>query len=371
VTTSRVVIVVQSDGSVVVRVNGINGAERPGTRRIGLRSLDGRLLRLFDTWIGQRDRNWDLEATRAFGQLLHRTMFVESDLWGFVRERLADAGDDVVRLMLAFPKDGPAAQLATLPWEYLHVPEDDEGSFLAVDDRVVLSRVVPKGTLVHPPEPAATTRVLPVVSDADADRLGPVDPDPVLEAMAKLGQRDDVTILEPLTEVTQDSLAAAVAAHRPHLLHFMGHGKFENGVGSVALRDHHGERLWVDEATFAQAVCRDGSAPSVVVLHTCESGQVDFDFRFAGLAPELVSAGVNAVVGMQFPVTNQTAGDFSAGLYSGLTAGLTLDVAAQKARWLLVEQAPRDYRLLGIPMIYLRSAGPLLRPRVMEEAERA
>jgi len=361
-TTPRVVVVVQSDGSVVVRVNGITGGERRGRRAIGLQGLDGRLVRLFEAWMTKRGRTWSLEEARAFGQLLHRTIFAEPDIWAYVKNRIPPPGPDVVRLMLAFPKDGAAARLASLPWEYLHTPEDEDGTFLAQDDRVVLSRVVPKGIL-SPDQPSnPTVKVLPVVSDADPQRLGKVDAQPVLEIITKAGIREDFEILPPLTEVTQESLAAEIAAQRPDLLHFMGHGKFEGGIGAVALRDRNGERLWVDETTFAQAVCGRGAPPSVVVLHTCEGGQVDFDFRFAGLAPELVLRGVKSVVAMQYAVTNMTAAKFSAGLYAELADRHPVDVAVQAARRRLVDEAPRDYRLLGIPMIYLRSAQPLLGP---------
>jgi hypothetical protein len=356
----RVAVIVQSDGSVVARLNGINGGERQGRQPVGLSGLDGRLVRLFETWMTSRGREWTHEEVRAFGQLLHRTLFPENAMWAYVKEHLSRPDPGVVRLMLAFPKDGAAARLAAFPWEYLHTPEDEDGRFLAEDERVVLSRVVPSGVLDPYSPPASSVRILPVVSDADPEGLGEVDAEPVLEVMAVAAKSAEFDLRPPLTDVTRESLTAGVAEHRPDLLHFMGHGRFKDGVGGVALRDRDGERVWVDEFDFAEAICAGGTAPSVVVLHTCESGMVDFDFRFAGLAPELVRRGVKSVVAMQYAVTNATAGRFSAALYAALAEGRPVDVAAQAARRELVSEAPKDYRLLGIPMIYLRNAQPLL-----------
>lgn len=369
--THRVFLGVHSDGAVVARTDG--GGVYAAAKPVSVKGLDGRLVRLFEGWMAQRDRTWDIEAIRAFGQLLHRTLFADAQLWGYVKGRLdrATADGQPLRLQLGFPADGAGSALASLPWEYLHTPDDNPGFFLAEDRRLMLSRCLPQGLLDPEPPPGPAIRVLPVVSDVDPQgrRLGPVDPEPVLEVMRKVAITEAFDILPPLTDVNERSLSEGVQQAQPDLLHFMGHGRFADGVGSVALRDDEGDRVWVDETRFAQAVCSEDYSPKVVVLHTCEGGQADFTDRFAGLAPALVSRGVSSVVAMQYVVAADTASDFSGLLYEALADGESVDVAVQTARRTLRAEAPRDYRLLGMPMVYLRNTAPLLAGRGDESDE--
>jgi CHAT domain-containing protein len=95
------------------------------------------------------------------------------------------------------------------------------------------------------------------------------------------------------------------------------------------------------------------------VLHACEGGRNDYEYRHAGLAPSLVRQGVQCVVAMQYPVTNETANEFSRALYEALAGRQYLDEAVQTARQ-HIWKATKDARLLGVPMIYQRNAAPLL-----------
>jgi hypothetical protein len=72
-----------------------------------------------------------------------------------------------------------------------------------------------------------------------------------------------------------------------------------------------------------------------------------------------VRQGIQSVVAMQYPVTNETANEFSTALYEALADRLYLDEAVQTARQQIWE-ATKDARLLGVPTIYQRDAAPLL-----------
>jgi CHAT domain-containing protein len=161
-----------------------------------------------------------------------------------------------------------------------------------------------------------------------------------------------------------DRLAQAVAQARPDVVHFMGHGRFDpgNGTGALALVDPEpgGRYEWIDERRVAAAMCPDGGAPRVVVLHTCEGGRADTTFRFAGLAPELISRGVQCVVAMQYPIRNDTASRFSTALYTALATGAQLDEAVQACRNALVSPSGKDPHLVGVPVLYQHRADPVL-----------
>jgi hypothetical protein len=362
VTAAHVSVRVGSDGTLSLR-NWATGAQCNPTTRLDLSGLDGQVLRLFERWMSLRDRSWQEEEIRVFGQLLHRRLF-PGDCWDWVKRQAATREDDPVRLMLAFPADQASSRLASLPWEYLCAPDPVGGSgrFLVLEPWLVLSRVVPSGTLDYVERPDARVRILPVVGDATNSRLGIVDYDDVLQAIKESETRPGFSMLEPMLDATAAGLRATVTGPeglRPHVVHFLGHGRFREGRGAVALCDPDGGTDWVDETRLARALCSDDWAPALVILHACEGGALQFEERFAGLAATLVQAGVLYVIAMQYAVTNSTARLFSTALYDALSQRRSLDEAVQGARRTVWEQT-EDPRLLGVPMVYQRTAEPLL-----------
>lgn len=358
----QIAVRVASDGTLSLR-NWTTRAQCNPTARVDLSGLDGRVLRLFERWMTLRDRSWDWEEVRIFGQLLHRTLF-PGDSWRWV-ERQAAPGHDRVRLMLAFPADQAASRLASLPWEYLCAPDRPgrAGQFLVLEPWLVLSRVVPSGALEYPDGDMSRdpVRVLPVVGEADNRRLGAVDYEPVLTAIRRTGQARGFRILDPVVGATARRLREVVSDPvdgRPHIVHFLGHGRFREGRGAVALCDGAGETDWVEEHRLAEALCSPDWAPSLVLLHACEGGAIEFEERFAGLAPALAQGGTRCVIGMQYAVTNAAAVTFSTAVYRSMAAQRSLDEAVQDGRRELWEET-HDPRLLGVPMLYQNTAQPL------------
>jgi hypothetical protein len=363
----RIAVTVGSDGRVhaLRRDNNATSPEEP----VGYRGLDAELVRLFERWLTLRDRQWRDDEIRAFGSLLHRCLFPQS-VWswieGVIRElRTRGTG---VRLELIFPAEPPWSRLAAVPWEYLYRPEPESdtatGYFLAAEAGLVLSRYIPsaQGEADFPPEPKL--RLLVAVSEPRDPRLGPVVHDDVIAEIertaAALGF--EVAVLHDPT-ARQLSDAVHGTGSPPHLVHFMGHGEFDAvaGQAQLALIDPDGGTDWVDDRRLSDIMTRGRQAPRAVVLHSCEGGRADFSASFAGLAPQLVRRGVQCVVAMQYPVTNDTAIDFSTTLYRLLADGMDLDAAVQEARWSMTRlQVAPDPRLLGIPVIYLQSRSALL-----------
>lgn len=337
-----------------------SGGGMQSQQKVNLAGLDGQVLRLFERWLMEHDRAWDREDIRVFGQLLHRRLF-SPDLWSWIEEEIKKRGDGLARLQLDFPADAASSRLAALPWEFLCAPDRQprDGQFLVLMAGLMLSRTVP-----GPPGAAVTmdtVRILPVVGDADNDWLGTVDYQPALEAVAAAGERPDFEILDPAVEVTRVQLADTVSAKRPHVVHYIGHGRFDEqtGKGSLALSAADGGTCWIGQDDLADTLRPNDWTPTIVVLHACEGGRNDYEYRHAGLAPSLVRQGIQCVVAMQYPVTNETANDFTRALYGALADRQYLDEAVQTARHHIWD-ATKDARLLGVPMIYQRNAAPLL-----------
>jgi hypothetical protein len=86
----------------------------------------------------------------------------------------------------------------------------------------------------------------------------------------------------------------------------------------------------------------------------CSSGKVDEARAFQGLAPQLVRAGVPAVVAMQYPLADDAAMAFAEEFYRRLCMGENsgrVDVAVTYARNLLAILYP-DNRCFAAPVIY-------------------
>ncbi len=311
-----------------VGANGAVQAERWDTRGrspstvVGLAGLDADLVHVFMDWLALRERDWREGEVRAFGSLLFRCLFPDRTVWDWVQSVIDQAAGSV-RVELTFPAEGPHAALSAIPWEYLYRPERQgrRGAFLAAESGLVLSRYIPteEGQEAFPP--LDKLNVLVVISRPADPRLGPVEYEDVLAEITRTSNTLGFT-LTVLRQPTVKSLNAAmnVAGHPQHLVHFMGHGRFDVGSSeaAIALTDPDGGLKWVDDRTFGELLTRNGVAPRAVVLHSCEGGVADYSASFAGMAPQLVRGGAQSVVAMQYPVTNETAIRFSTCLYEQL-----------------------------------------------------
>jgi CHAT domain len=326
-----------------------------------LDGLDYRLVRIFTRWMAERSQPWDVDEVIAFGGLLHRCLL--DRIWPWLAGQLWADPAAPTNLVLRFASGRELAETVAVPWEYLYPPPAGRyPGFLAGRPDVVLSRFAPNVSgITFAPEDLLT--ILPVVAQPeDDDRLDPVDAAEVLSIMGELGPETGFRALPTVWNPTYAQLRTAVAKQRPRVLHFMGHSSFDADVGRgmVALQSADGGTDSVDEYRFATALC-ETAAPRIVVLHSCEGGRQDFSERFAGLAPELLSRGVQYVVAMQYPILNTTAKAFSTRLYRELAARASFGRAVQTCRRALADTDDGDPRLIGMPMLYLSSAAPLLR----------
>jgi hypothetical protein len=356
---------------VSVSSNGVVQAERWDTRgrspstAVGLAGLDAELVHLFMDWLALRERFWREREITAFGSLLFRCLFPDRGVWDWVQS-IIDQTEGTVRVELVFPAEGPFAALAAIPWEYLYRPERPgrRGAYLAAEKGLILSRYIPTEEGQRPFPALDHLNVLVVISIPADPRLGPVDYEDVLAEITRTSERLGFT-QTVLRQPTISSLNEAmnVAGQPQHLVHFMGHGRFDVGSSeaAVALTDPDGGPKWVDDRTFAELLTRNGVAPRAVVLHSCEGGVADYSASFAGLAPQLVRNGAQSVIAMQYPVTNETAILFSTCLYDQLAGTADLDTAAQEARWKILRFSdPADPRLVGVPVVYLQNEHALL-----------
>lgn len=267
------------------------------------------------------------------------SLLYDALLGGEIGTRFRDSLDKAqevgkgLRLRLVFsPEREDFRRLAPLPWELLY--REDTRDFLVLSQSTSLVRtlVVKRSTAPIPIE--KTLRVLVVMAQP--------------EGWPSLALENEWRGLEEevhgspglyLTRVTPPSLADLRAAleRRPcDVLHFIGHGDWEDTTAEGALlfekNEHAAEP--VPGPTLAQNL-KLATRPCLAVLNACNSGRLPRlagADPFSGVATALTLAGVPAVVATQFPISDSAAIAFSRGLYRSLARRDPFDTAVNAGR---------------------------------------
>jgi tetratricopeptide (TPR) repeat protein len=249
--------------------------------------------------------------------------------------------------------------LAALPWEFLY--DRRRGEYLSRSWRTPVVRhldVVRSAELLPIAPPL---RILGMVGKAaeypllDAGR----ERRRIEEALAPLTRQRSAE-LAWLAGSTRHALQKALRPGRGpwHVLHFVGHGGFDGGPGDggyLALAAEGGgtERL---RAADLGDLLADRSELRLVVLNACLGARGGDGDLFSSTAATLVQRGVEAVVAMQYAITDAAAVGFARAFYEAVAASLPIDAAVSEAR----KSMPRGSLEWGTPVLYLRAADALL-----------
>ncbi len=291
------------------------------------------------------------DEAQRFGSELHEALFSADVETCFLRSLdEATRQDRGLRVRLRL-HDAP--DLGPVPWEFLYSP--NLGRFLTLSNQTPLVRYIELPNPVRPLEVEPPLRILTLLSDpTDAPGLDVARERRLLdEATADL-VRDGVVELHVLEDTTMSALQHALRREAFHVLHFMGHGGFDERVGDGVL-------VMEDDAGRAQPVTghdlgmllHDSRSLRLAVLNACEGARAGAADPFGGVAQSLIRQGIPAVVAMQFEVTDTAAVRFAHELYLAIADGLPVDAATVEARK-GVFAASGDVEW-GTPVLYLRA----------------
>jgi hypothetical protein len=126
----------------------------------------------------------------------------------------------------------------------------------------------------------------------------------IKEALQLSSARDQFIFAENHA-VRVDSLMRLVLQEDPHIVHFSGHGSNE---GALIFEDHIGNAMEADPVGIANLFKLAGENTRLIVLNACYSRRQ---------ANELAKH-VDAVIGMDSAILDETAVAFSIGLYEAL-----------------------------------------------------
>jgi formylglycine-generating enzyme required for sulfatase activity len=278
--------------------------------------------------------------------------------WGYVR-----AADQGLRIQL----DIEPPELAVLPWEYLRY----EGHVFAISTDTPLTRFVsdlrsPLDVL----EVEGQLRMLLLAASPNGD-LAPLDLDGAIANITEaLADVSGIELLPAIKNATSHTIREALRQHRPHIVHFVGHGYFEGERAGVILDDGSGRARRLGADQFARLFQAPPGVDEVrlLVLNACEGAKASSTQPLVGVAHNALRH-VPAVVAMQYPVTDVVARSFAHEFYRSLAVRYPVDAAVSEARNALYIDYGKEW---GTPVLFLRSRdGQLFAPGTGEQAVRA
>jgi len=387
--------------------------KRPGHREIkqegslNSNKLHHRYIRYFVERLRQGDLDGDADGMELLGEDLYNALFPGA-IGSLFEQAWQEVRDQDKRLRVCISVDPKCDEVKYWPLEFLRCPAQG-GQWLATNKKhITLSRRInfdqrvidesrnppPLKVLVIISKPPTLRGVLTKVTvdiakwaTAQSEALarsntltGPpmratkVVDRPLSIKVKLLGkvedyERDDC--LDYLDKpATYGNIGEEINEWSPHVLHFIGHGKFEETRGGfLALIPENSEPGtqevdWINEKEFASLF--DTWRPRLVVLQACESAQPSSatGAGFMGLAAHLVKRDIQAVVAMQFEIRNDYATDFAAGFYKALAQGVEIDAAVQEGRWTLAFAKGLRWtaRHFGTPVLYMLKPDGIINP---------
>jgi hypothetical protein len=180
------------------------------------------------------------------------------------------------------------------------------------------------------------------------------------KAFAELVKKGRAAV-EVLAPVTAGRLQRRLSAGGVDVLHFVGHGAFDEKEreGSLLLEDERGRPKALGTDALRHLV--SGRGLRLAFLNACETGRGGRVEWNRGVAPALVAAGLPAVVANQYPVEDQAATAFARELYAQLAAGSALGDAAREARVAVARDLGTASLGWAVPVVFARDPREPLR----------
>jgi hypothetical protein len=319
------------------------------------------------------DRNWSdgdlarwldwLEGGQVEGQGLARIgkQLFHALFHDHVRDSYAQArGATRSRLRLRLWFELP--ELQALPWELLY--DAGQHEFIALSGRALITRYlsVPQG---NPPLAVEPPLRLLIASASPRDAAGldvAAQETAIHQALAPLQAAGQVRV-DSLPHAQVMTLRDTLRDLQPHVLHFVGHGALGPEGGVLVLEDATG-RARPLPADDLHILLQNAPTVRLAVLNACltaRGGSRAAPFAaqrraVLGVGPELVRAGLGAVVAMQFSLNDESARLFAWDFYQTLARLEPVDLAVARAREALRLEQGAPSRDWATPVLFLRAS---------------
>ena len=347
-TTMEVLIGAPGPGGAPVQAVLIPG-ERAQTR-LALDPRDAELRGLLDRL---RPRTLDEAGVQRLGGLLFEGL-LNGEVGALYREARGRARAQGAPLRLLLTPG--SADLAELPWEFMY--DSTLRHHLVLTPDVRLARNLISARPINARAVGFPLRVL--LATASPQRLEGVRLEPlniqaeialIQNSLAPLVDQHILSIHQVLLH-TAEALTSAMAIHRPHIFHYIGHSGVWRGRPVLVAGD--GANGITIGANQLSASLRSSENMQMVVLNSCWSAQLGVEHSLFGLAPAIADAGVPAVIGWQTGITDASAPWLAQRLYDELARGAPVDDAMAAARIAMYVNSGVERLAWGLAVLYLR-----------------
>jgi tetratricopeptide (TPR) repeat protein len=288
----------------------------------------------------------------AIGHALFKSLLVDTseirDL--YTGSRIAVGVHGRLRVKLRIDTDSVSA----LPWEFFY---DDlvVKNFLGLHAQTSLVRYVQLARPVPQLKIEGPLRILGMAANPrrsrEFDALDVVKERKNIDEAISAVHLSGAVHFQFVPGESYDDLFQQITRKGPwHVFHFIGHGGIQSNQareeGYIVLADESGEP-WPLPASKLQTLLANEPALRLVVLNCCDSARGS-----ASVAKTLVTAGIPAVLAMQFPISDSAAIDLASAFYSALAEGEPVDGAVTRARIKMEKVSRAEW---GVPVLYMRA----------------
>lgn len=242
--------------------------------------------------------------------------------------------------------------IADLPWEFIYLQDQ----FVALNPRSPVVRYIKGAARVTPLKAEHPLRILVVIaSPTDVPPLDTqAEKERISSALKPLTSRGlvDVTFIEGPD--TWERLMDTLLPNQTHILHFIGHGAFDekNREGVLLMEDADSLTAKIESERLSVLVLGK-SRLRLVVLNSCLGTQGDEAQPFSSMAAGLVRSGVPAVIAMQFEISDHAAREIAETFYTSLALNMPVDAAVTEARRKIF-LSDRDSLEWATPILYMQ-----------------
>jgi hypothetical protein len=286
------------------------------------------------------------------GQALFESLFAGSVGWRFRESlaKLAGSNEEGLRIRLNFDLNDPRlAVLEALPWELLWDAEKDD--FVSRFRNTPVVRFLP---VARPPLPPFVGPLKVLVVMAGPSDLPKLDLETEWKNIwATFAKHPEISV----TAIQQPSLAdlhAKILEDTWHVVHFIGHGGFDDqaGSGTVCFVGPDGKTQEVTGKMLGDHL----KTPDLrlVFLNACDTAKIprrNGQDAYRATATALVKAGVPAVIAMQTPIFDRPAIELSANFYGRIALGDPVDAALAEGRLAILRLNSLDW---ATPALFTR-----------------
>jgi hypothetical protein len=297
-------------------------------------------------------------SVRAMGELLFSILFDErltADFLSFFHAVKSDSQGAKLRLEISVD-DAVLPEIAALPWEFLSVPINLRRGvlWLSTMPDIILSRRrnywdLPTSVELRDGEKLRIGMIVAAPTDLEV-----VQYEHIWKQLQAIVLGWESVELLPLVEYGSRQTLDNLLELKPHIVHFIGHGRFNDGHPEIAFVDNIRRAAnWCRSEEFAGIFTRH--ADCLVILQSCETAMLSGEKPFVGVASNLLDQGVPVVVAMQYEVSNVTAQTFAETFYRRLFDGEPVDIAVQEGRREIAKKKEHSTRDFATPVLYMRS----------------